>query len=94
MEGYQTYKDTLYLAENVDLGIIPLLKLYSMWVSCRYAYTTYKIYDRDNTLIFSGSGSRKLQLTQGKYGIAYEIGEGQYDTKIILLNYNQTVTIP
>lgn len=94
MLGYQGYTDTLSLNENVDLGIIPLRKLYTLWVSSRYADTGYKIYDMDDRVVFSSSGSRKLQLAQGKYRISFEIGEGQYETKTFLLNYNSTVMIP
>ncbi len=94
MPGYQGYTDTLSLNENVDLGIIPLRKLYTLWVSSRYADTGYKIYDMDDRVVFSASGSRKLQLAQGKYRISFEIGEGQYETKTFLLNYNSTVMIP
>jgi hypothetical protein len=94
MQGYQGYTDTLSLHENVDLGIIPLRKLYTVWVSSRYAYTEYKIYEKDGRVIFSGTGSRKLQLAQGRYRISFEIGEGQYETKTFMLNYNSTVMIP
>lgn len=94
MPGYQGYTDTLSLNENVDLGIIPLRKIYTLWVSSRYADTGYKIYDMDDRVVFSASGSRKLQLAQGKYRISFEIGEGQYETKTFLLNYNSTVMIP
>jgi len=94
MPGYQGYTDTLSLNENVDLGVIPLRKLYTLWVSSRYADTGYKIYDMDDRVVFSASGSRKLQLAQGRYRISFEIGEGQYETKTFLLNYNSTVMIP
>ncbi len=94
MPGYQGYTDTLGLNENVDLGIIPLRKLYTLWVSSRYADTGYKIYDMDGRVVFSASGSRKLQLAQGRYRISFEIGEGQYETKTLLMNYNYTVAIP
>lgn len=94
MPGYQGYTDTLSLNENVDLGIIPLRKIYTLWVSSRYADTGYKIYDMDDRVVFSASGSRKLQLAQGRYSISFEIGEGQYETKTFLLNYNSTVMIP
>ena len=94
MQGYQGYADTISLNENVDLGIIHLRKLYTLWVSSLYAYTEYKIYDMDDRVVFSASGSRQLQLTQGRYRIAFEIGEGQYETKTFLLNYNSTIRIP
>ncbi len=94
MPGYQGYTDTLSLNENVDLGIIPLRKLYTLWVSSRYADTGYKIYDMDARVVFSASGSRKLQLAQGRYRISFEIGEGQYETKTFLMNYNSTMMIP
>lgn len=94
MQGYQGYTDTISLSENVDLGVIPLRKLYTLWVSSRYADTGYKIYDMDDRVVFSASGSRKLQLAQGRYRISFEIGEGQYETKTFLLNYNSTVMIP
>jgi hypothetical protein len=78
----------------MDLGIIPLVKLYTLWVSCLYQYTEYKIYDMDDRVVFTASGSRKLQLPQGRYKISFEIGEGQYESKTFLLNYNYTVSIP
>jgi hypothetical protein len=93
MKGYQGYADTLSLNENVDLGIIHLRKLCTLWVSSLYDYTEYKIYDMDDRVVFSASGSRKFQLAQGRYRIAFEIGEGQYETKTFLLNYNSTVEI-
>jgi len=94
MPGYEEYTDTLYLTENIDLGIIPLRKLYTVWISPIYADVGYRIYDRNNKVVFSSSGSRNIQLTQGRYRIAYEIGEGQYDTKWFSVNYNSTVSIP
>ena len=94
MKGYQGYTDTLSLKDNVDLGIIPLRKLYTVWVSSRYADIAYMIYDIDDRVVFSSYGSRKLQLPQGRYRISFEIGEGQYETKTLLLNYNASVVIP
>jgi len=94
MPGYQGYTDTLSLNENVDLGIIPLRKLYTLWISAHYADIAYRIYDMDDKVVFSSYGSRKLQLAQGRYRLSYEIGEGQYETKTIFLNYNSSVVIP
>jgi len=94
LSGYQSYTDTLSLNENVDLGVISLRKLFTIWVSSRYEDIGYRIYDMDNKVVFSSRGSRKLQLAQGRYRISYEIGEGQYDSKRFTLNYNSTVTIP
>lgn len=94
MPGYEGYTDTLYMSENIDLGVISLRKLFTVWVSSRYSDTEYRIYDADNSVVFSSRGSRKLQLAQGRYRISYEIGEGQYDSKRFSLNYNSTVTIP
>jgi hypothetical protein len=94
LPGYQGYTDTLRLNENVDLGVISLRKLYTLWISSRYADIVYRIYDWDDKVVFSSYGSRKLQLAQGKYRISFEIGEGQYETKTLLLNYNASVVIP
>jgi hypothetical protein len=94
MDGYQDYIDTLSLHEDLDLGTIPLQKLYSLWISSRYQDIGYMIYDMDKRVVFSGRGSRNLQLIQGTYRIAYEIGEGAYDTKTFQLKYNLTVSIP
>jgi hypothetical protein len=94
IEGYHAYTDTLCMNENMDLGIIPLKKLFTVWISSRYADVKYKIFDRDNQVVFSSMGSRNLQLAQGRYRIAYEIGEGQYETKNFSLSYNSTVLIP
>jgi hypothetical protein len=94
MKGYQEHIDTISLNENMDLGVIPLVKLYTLWVSCLYQYTAYKIYDMDDRVVFAASGSRKLQLPQGRYRISFEIGEGQYETKTFLLNHNYTLSIP
>jgi len=94
MAGYEGYSDTLSLNENVDLGVISLRKLFTVWISSQYSDTEYRIYDADNKIVFSSVGSRQLQLAQGKYRLSYEIGEGQYDSKWFSLNYNSTVTIP
>jgi hypothetical protein len=92
--GFQVYSDTLIMDENQDLGIISLKKMYTVWISSRYADTVYNIYDEDNKMIYSSSGSRKLKLAQGRYRLAWEIGEGQYNRKSFLVNYNSTVMIP
>jgi hypothetical protein len=94
MPGYQEYIDTLSLHENIDLGVIPLVKLCTLRVLCLYEYTDYKIYDIDKRLVFAASGSRSLQLPQGKYRISYEIGEGQYESKTFLLGRDYAVEIP
>ena len=94
MQGYQGHIDTVSLNENQDLGIIPLVKLYTLRVSCAYQDFGYRIYDSDAKIVFSGRGSRKLQLPMGKYKLAYEIGEGQFETKTFFLNYNYTLAVP
>jgi hypothetical protein len=94
MPDYKEFTDTLWMAENIDLGTIALQKLYNVWISPVYADVGYRIYDGNKNLVFSSSGSRKIQLTQGRYRIDYEIGEGQYDTKWFSVNYNLTVTVP
>jgi hypothetical protein len=94
MPGYQVYTDTISLHENMDLGIIPLQKLYTLWISSLYPDIGYRIYDIDDRVVYSARGSRKLKLAQGRYRISFEIGEGQYKTKRFLLNYNSTVEIP
>jgi len=94
MQDYQEYIDTIRLNENMDLGIIPLVKIHTLQISCLYQYTEYKIYDMDDRIVFAAGGSRKLQLAQGRYRISFEIGEDQYETKTFLLNYNSTVSIP
>ena len=94
MAGYEGYTDTLCLNENMDLGVISLRKLFTVWISSQYSDTEYRIYDSENKVVFSSMGSRKLELAQGRYRLSYEIGEGQYDSKWFSLNYNSTVTIP
>jgi hypothetical protein len=94
MPGYQVYTDTLFIDRDQDLGIINLKKLYTVWISSRYADTMFNIYDKDNKIIYSSRGSRKLQLAQGRYRLIWEIGEGQYDKKSFSVNYNSTVLIP
>jgi hypothetical protein len=94
MKGYQAYNDTIHLNENMNLGVIPMRKLFTVWISSRYEDVKYNIYDTDGTIVFSSYGSRKVQLAQGNYRLSYEIGEGQYETKSFLLNYNMTVMIP
>jgi hypothetical protein len=94
MDGYHAYMDTVCMNNNMDLGTIPLKKLFTVWISSRYADVRYKIFDVDNQVVFSSTGSRNLQLAQGRYRIAYEIGEGQYETKNFSLSYNSTVLIP
>jgi hypothetical protein len=94
MKGYQTYSDTVNLAENLDLGVIVLDKLYKLRVSCLYQDMAYNIYDMNDRIVFSARGSRTLQLPQGRYKVAYERGEGQYDTKGFVLKRNYTLTVP
>ena len=94
MDGYQTYLDTISLDQDMNLGSISLQKLYTVWISARYADIGYLIYDQNKRMVFSSRGSRKLQLAEGKYRIAYEIGEGEYDSKTFQLRYNLTVSIP
>jgi hypothetical protein len=94
MPDYQTYVDTLILTSDTDLGIVALRKLYTLRIAPQYDYTGYLVYDEEGVMVFSGSGVRRLELPEGKYRVAYEIGEGQYRTKRVSLGYNQTVTIP
>ena len=91
--GYQTHIDTVNLRENRELGIIALEKLFALRVSCSYQDLDYKIYDADKKIVFSGRGSRTLNLPLGNYRLAYEIGEGQYESKSFTLNRNYTVHV-
>jgi hypothetical protein len=92
--GFQVYTDTLIMDDNRDLGIIPLKKMYTVWISPRYPDIEYYIYDEENHIVFSSRGSRNVKLAQGRYRITYGIGEGQYESKYFSLNYNSTVMIP
>jgi hypothetical protein len=94
MDGYQTYLDTISLDQDMTLGTISLLKLYTVWISARYTDIGYLIYDQNKRMVFSSRGSKKLQLAEGKYRIAYEIGEGEYDSKTFQLRSNRTLSIP
>jgi len=94
LKGYESRIDTLVLNADLDMGVVPLRKLYILWISPQYDYTVYLIYDEEGEIVFSGSGSRRLELAEGRYRLAYEIGEGQYSTKSLQLKYNLTVTIP
>ena len=94
MPGYEVYTDTISMHEDVDLGVIPLQKLFTLRISSRYEDIAYRIYDTNNNVVFSSYGSRKVQLAQGRYRIFWEIGEGQYESKGFSVNYNSTVTIP
>jgi hypothetical protein len=94
MPGYQTYTDTIHLNENMDLGVVPLRKLFTLWVSCRYPDIEYRIYDTANKVVLAANNSRKIQLVRGKYRLSFEIGEGQYKTKTFSLDYNYTVNVP
>jgi hypothetical protein len=91
--GYQTHLDTIMLNENAELGLISLEKLFNLRVSCAYQDLQYRIYDADKNMVFSGRGSRTVNLPMGKYRLAYEIGEGQYETKSFTLNRNYTVYV-
>ena len=94
MKDYQSQIDTLALTDNIDLGVIPLLKIYSLRISCYYEDIEYEIYDENNRVVYAASGSRRLQLVQGRYKISFDIGEGQIKTKKFLLNYNNTISVP
>jgi len=94
MAGYQDHIDTLGLADNIDLGVITLKKLYSLRISCQYEDIEYKIYDMDGNLVFASSGTRRVQLADGRYKLAYSLGEGQYETKSFVLNRNSSVSVP
>jgi hypothetical protein len=94
MQGYQSYKDTIALTANIDLGVITLLKLYSLRILCYLEGMGYKIYDKHKRIVFTANRSQKLQLPQGRYKISYQIGEGQIATKNFVLNYNSTIEIP
>jgi len=94
MDGYQSYLDTISLDQDMTLGTISLLKFYTVWISARYPDINFLIYDENKRMVFSSLGSRKIQLPEGKYRIAYEIGEGEYDSKTFQLKYNLTVSIP
>jgi hypothetical protein len=94
MQGYQTQVDTITLTENIDLGVIPLHKLYTLRIYCDFSDLEYTIYDMNNKVVFTGMGNQSMQLTQGRYTVTYEIGEGQTDSKRFLLNYNYTINLP
>jgi hypothetical protein len=94
MEGYQSYIDTITLTDNIDLGTITLLKLFTLRVSCYFEGIEYMIYNADNRVVFTANGSRTIQLPQGKYKLSFEIGEGQYETRRFSLNYNYTIYLP
>ena len=94
MNGYQTYTDTLALTDNINLGEIKMFKLFSLRVICGYEDIEYKIYNADNKVILKSIGSRSLRLPQGRYKIAYDVGEGQMTTERISLNYNYNLYIP
>lgn len=94
MSGYQSYVDTVQLSENVDLGTIPLVKLYTLRISCAYEDYQYMIYDSEAQLVFSGRDSRAVQLPAGNYKVAYEIGEGQFETKSFSVSRNTTLSVP
>jgi hypothetical protein len=92
-EGYQTHLDTISLKQNQELGVISLEKLFALRVSCAYQDLEYRIYDSEKNMVFSGRGSRTVQLPKGNYKLAYEIGEGQYETRSITLDRNLTVNV-
>ena len=94
MKGYQDQIDTLNLKESLDLGVIQLVKLYSLRISCQYQDVAYRIYDLDGRMVYTAHGSRSLQLAGGKYRIAYEIGEGQFESKSFVLNNNFSLAVP
>ena len=94
MKGYQSYVDTLDMAEDVDLGEIHLRKIYALRISCKYPDIVYSIRDADGRSVFSGQGSRSAWLAEGSYRVVYGIGEGQYESKRVSLKRSTTVTIP
>ena len=94
LPGYQIFSDTISMTEARDLGIINLVQMHLLRISSQYDYTAYHIFDSEGQLVYSASGSRKVELPAGKYRLSYEIGEGQYKTKYFTLNANSIVTIP
>jgi hypothetical protein len=94
MDGYETYADTLALKSNIDLGVIALHKLYTLWIRCNFSDMDYSIYDMNNEMVFTAVGTKKIQLPKGRYRIVYGIGEGQTESKMFSLNYNHSIRIP
>jgi hypothetical protein len=94
LPGYQVFSDTIRMTEAMDLGIVNLVQMHLLRISSQYDYTSYHIFDSEGQLVYSASGSRKIELPDGKYRLSYEIGEGQYKTKYFTLNANSMVTIP
>lgn len=94
MEGYQTYRDTLALKTNRDLGVIALHKLYTLWIRCNFSDMDYSIYDVNNKMIFKAVGTKKIRLPEGRYRIVYPIGEGQTESRRFSLHYNHSIHIP
>ena len=93
MAGYQTYVDTVQLTDDMDLGVIPLIKLYTLRISSAYQDFEYRIYDSEGNLVFIARESRSVQLPGGNYKVAYEIGEGQFETKSFNLLKNYTLVV-
>ncbi len=94
LPGYQGYTDTIALNNDMDLGSVRLYKLYMLRISTLYDYTQYLIYDMEGQVVFTGTGLRRVELPEGRYRIAYEIGEGQYKSKTFSLNSSYTVYVP
>jgi hypothetical protein len=94
MPDYQSYIDTMALSEDVDLGTITLLKLYSLRILSYLEGMEYQITDVNNRIIFSANESKKMRLPEGNYKLSYEIGEGEIKTRHFSLSYNSTIEIP
>lgn len=94
MEGYQTYTDTVLLNDNVDLGMISLVKLFMVRITCAYEDYEYRIYDSESNLVFRAKESRSVQLPGGNYKVAYEIGEGQFESKAFKISRNTSLAVP
>jgi hypothetical protein len=94
MQGYQTYVDTVAINENIDLGIIPLYKLYTLKVYCDFSDLDYKIYDMNNNVLLDAIGTKSIQLVQGRYRIAFNGAEGLIESKTFSLNNNYTLYLP
>jgi hypothetical protein len=92
--GYQNHEDTVLLDQPVDLGIIPLARLQVLRIICAYPEYDYHILDSASTVVFSGKGSRRLELPAGRYRLAHEIGEGQFEYRSINLTTSRTLNVP
>ena len=94
MAGFKTYSDTFLLHADTNLGIIPLLKFYTLRIYCEFSDIEYTVYDQDNNAVFAAAGTHATQVVKGTYRISYGIGEGQTESRTFRINNNATITIP